>query len=61
MNLETAYERGFEEGERLAKRREWQNLTDEQIAEIRKEWETHDYRLSELCRIIEAAVREMNE
>lgn len=41
-------------------KRIWQGLTDGEVAQIRAEWEVRDYRLSELCRAIEAKLKEKN-
>lgn len=40
--------------------RPWQGLTEQDTLQIRAEWEVRDYRLSELCRAIEAKLREKN-
>lgn len=40
--------------------REWQSLTEQDVLQIRAEWEVRDYRLSELCRAIEAKLKEKN-
>lgn len=40
--------------------REWQGLTEQDVLQIRAEWEVRDYRLSELCRAIEAKLKEKN-
>ena len=40
--------------------RPWQGLTEQDTLQIRAEWEVRDYRLSELCRAIEAKLKEKN-
>lgn len=40
--------------------RPWQGLTEQDTLQIRAEWEVRDYRLSELCRAIEAKLKENN-
>ena len=41
--------------------RPWQGLTEQDTLQIRAEWEVRDYRLSELCRAIEAKLKEKNK
>ena len=36
------------------------SMTDKELLQIRAEWEVRDYRLSELCRAIEAKLKEKN-